>query len=136
MRSARVWRYSLVLLCLGVTPAYAQSAASAAPSNLWLAAGAGFAALRGDCQTCEEDYPYRRSTSVLVNGGYRVHARMDVGAEVFWMPVTTVAGDRIRTTHLDAVAQFRPWASKGFSSRAVRAWHSCATGSTCRPPRP
>ena len=30
------------------------------------------------------------------------------------MPVTTEGGDRIRTTHLDAVAQFRPWASKGF----------------------
>ena len=38
---------------------------------------------------------------------------MDVGGEVFWMPVDTADG-RIRTTHFDAVAQFRPWASQGF----------------------
>jgi hypothetical protein len=38
---------------------------------------------------------------------------MDVGAEVFWMPIDTDQG-RIRTTHIDAVAQFRPWASHGF----------------------
>jgi hypothetical protein len=38
---------------------------------------------------------------------------MDVGAEVFWMPVGTAHGS-IRTTHVDAVAQFRPWASHGF----------------------
>ena len=82
-------------------------------SNLWLVAGGAFATLRGDCQTCEEDYPYRHSGSVLANGGYRVNDRMDVGGEVFWMPVDTDDG-RIRTTHLDAVAQFRPWASQGF----------------------
>jgi hypothetical protein len=38
---------------------------------------------------------------------------MDVGAELFWVPVNSAAG-RIRTTHIDAVAQFRPWTSKGF----------------------
>ena len=82
-------------------------------SNLWLTAGSTFATLRGDCQTCEEDFPYRHAGSVLANAGYRVNDRMDVGAEVFWMPVDTAAG-RIRTTHFDAVAQFRPWASQGF----------------------
>ena len=30
------------------------------------------------------------------------------------MPVKTTIGDRIRTTHFDAVAQFRPWDSNGF----------------------
>jgi hypothetical protein len=38
---------------------------------------------------------------------------MDVGSEVFWMPVRSGQG-QIRTTHVDAVAQFRPWASQGF----------------------
>lgn len=50
---------------------------------------------------------------MLANVGYRVNDRMDVGAEIFWMPVDTREG-RIRTTHLDALAQFRPWASQGF----------------------
>jgi hypothetical protein len=45
--------------------------------------------------------------------GYRVTRRTDVGAEFFWMPIDTAQG-RIRTTHLDAVAQFRPWEGHGF----------------------
>ena len=114
--SAVIW---LVSLCAPVA-VLAQSATSAQPaaegnaaSNFWLTAGVSFATLRGDCQTCEEDYPYRHSTSVLANIGYRVNDRMDVGAEVFWMPAETADGT-VRTTHFDAVAQFRPWASQGF----------------------
>ena len=80
---------------------------------MWLVAGGAFATLRGDCQTCEEDYPYRHAGAVLVDLGYRVNPRMDVGAEVYWMPIDTAQGT-IRTTHIDAVAQFRPWASQGF----------------------
>ena len=38
---------------------------------------------------------------------------MDVGADVFWMQWHNESG-RIRATALDAVAQFRPWGSKGF----------------------
>ena len=76
-------------------------------------AGGAFATLRGDCQECEEDFPYRHSGAVLVDVGYRANPRMDVGAEVFWMPIDTSQGT-IRTTHIDAVAQFRPWASQGF----------------------
>ena len=83
------------------------------PSRLWLTAGAASATLRGDCQTCETEYPYRHDGSVLGNAGYRVNHRMDVGAEVFWVPMGTPQGT-IRTTHFDAVAQFRPWASQGF----------------------
>ena len=83
------------------------------PSRLWLTVGAASATLRGDCQTCETDYPYRHDGSVLGNAGYRVNQRMDVGAEVFWVPIGTAQGT-IRTTHFDAVAQFRPWASQGF----------------------
>lgn len=82
-------------------------------SKLWLVGGGTFSTLRGDCQECEGDYPYRHSGAVVANVGYRINGRMDVGAEVFWMPVDTSDG-RIRTTHVDAVAQFRPWASQGF----------------------
>ena len=82
-------------------------------SRLWIVAGSAFATLRGDCQTCEEGFPYRHAGSILGNVGYIVNDRMDVGAEVFWMPVDTAEG-HVKTTHLDAVAQFRPWASRGF----------------------
>ena len=82
-------------------------------SNVWFVAGGAFATMRGDCQTCEEDFPYRHSGAVLVDVGYRANPRMDVGAEVYWMPIETSEGT-IRTTHIDAVAQFRPWASQGF----------------------
>ena len=76
-------------------------------------AGGAFATMRGDCQTCEEDFPYRHAGAVLVDVGYRANPRMDVGVEVYWMPIDTAEGT-IRTTHIDAVAQFRPWASQGF----------------------
>jgi hypothetical protein len=107
-------------LWLGCVPAAAQTAAAPAsetsapaPSSFWLVAGGSFSTLRGDCQECEQDFPYRHAGGLLVNAGYRANSRMDVGAEVFWMPVDTASG-RIRTTHVDAVAQFRPWQSSGF----------------------
>jgi hypothetical protein len=118
-----VLRCSLLLVWLAPSTAIAQSAPPTRPSvasdgpaetsRLWLVAGAAFATLRGDCQTCEEDFPYRHAASVLADVGYRVNDRMDVGGEVFWMPVDTVQG-QIRTTHFDAIAQYRPWRSKGF----------------------
>ena len=116
-------RCALLLAWLGQSVVVAQSAPPAQPStspdeqregsNLWLTAGGAFATMRGDCQDCEEDRPYRHAGSVLANVGYRVNDRMDVGGEIFWMPVDTPEG-RLHTTHLDAVAQFRPWASQGF----------------------
>ncbi len=87
--------------------------AAAQSSNLWVTAGTAFATVRGDCQTCEEDFPYRHAPSLLANAGRRVNSQMDVGAEVLWMPVDSAVGE-IRTTHINAIAQFRPWASKGF----------------------
>ena len=50
---------------------------------------------------------------VLGNVGYRINPRMDIGMEVFWVPMETDSGT-IRTTHFDAVAQFRPWQNHGF----------------------
>ena len=89
------------------------SGQSTAISKLWLVAGGAFTTLRGDCQTCEQDFPYRHAPSVLGNIGYRVTDRMDGGADVVWVGTDTRDG-RIRTIHFDAVAQFRPWRSQGF----------------------
>ncbi len=110
---------AVILGCLAPSLAEAQPPPAGATtetsqaSNVWLVGGVAFATLRGDCQTCEDDYPYRHAASVIANAGYRVNDRMDVGGELFWMPVDTPDG-RIRTTHIDAVAQFRPWSSQGF----------------------
>jgi hypothetical protein len=114
MRGLSALPCAALMLTLVPAVAAAQSAATTTPlaSRLWLTGGAGFATLHGDCQTCEADYPYRHGSSVLVNAGYRVNTRMDVGSEVFWVPLDTNQGN-IRTTHLNAVAQFRPWASQG-----------------------
>ena len=122
-------RHGLVVLGLAMQlamvcarPVAAQPAPPAVPaaaaaenrtSALWITVGTAFAAMRGDCQTCEEDSPYRHAASFIANAGRRVNERMDVGAEVFWMPAESESGE-IRTTHVDAIAQFRPWASKGF----------------------
>ena len=46
--------------------------------------------------------------------GARVNRKMDVGAEVSWVPATSRDGVDIRTTFLLAAAQFRPWESQGF----------------------
>jgi len=100
------------------TPSAASAASdirqgSGAASDLWFTAGGTFSTLRGDCQTCETDTPYRHSGGLVGDLGYRVNNRMDVGGEVFWMPVDTADGN-VRATHFDAVAQFRPWSSQGF----------------------
>jgi hypothetical protein len=91
----------------------AQTTAVRTGSPLWIVAGSAFSTLRGDCQTCEGDFPYRHATSILGNVGYRLNERADVGAEVFWMPADSDQG-RVRTTHFDFMAQFRPWTSQGF----------------------
>jgi hypothetical protein len=118
--SMLTWVRGLCLFALAPAIAFAQAAPQAPPSQpvsgasrLWVVAGGAFATLRGDCQECEQDFPYRHAGAVLVDVGYRANPRMDVGAEVFWMPIETSQGT-IRTTHIDAVAQFRPWASQGF----------------------
>jgi len=49
----------------------------------------------------------------VANGGYRVNRRMDFGADLFWTEWNNDSG-RIQGTALNAVAQFRPWGSKGF----------------------
>jgi hypothetical protein len=100
------------------TPSVAQSLTMAPAeepplSRMWLVAGAAFAVQRGDCQTCEQDFDYRHAGGVLADFGYAVTRRMDVAAELFWTSTDTLSG-HIRTTQIDAVSQFRPWASHGF----------------------
>ena len=92
-------------------PAPAASEAGSTASNLWVTIGTAFSTQRGDCQTCEEDFPYRHAAGLLANAGYRVNPRMNVGAEFFWVPSETDFGT-LNSTHVDAVAQFRPWATK------------------------
>lgn len=122
IRGVRPVLFAAALVLAGTPAAWAQSggaspgassAASASTSKLWITAGGAFTTVRGDCQTCEEDFPYRHGPSVVANVGRRVNERMNVGAEVFGLAINTADG-RIRTVHVDAVAQFRPWASKGF----------------------
>jgi hypothetical protein len=97
-------------------PAQQVVPADTATSRVWVTAGVSFTAVRGDCQTCEDEgleFPFRRSASIFGTLGYRVNDRMDVGAEILWVPVDSEDGT-IRTTHYNAIAQFRPWASQGF----------------------
>jgi hypothetical protein len=90
-----------------------QSQAAPEPSRLWIVAGGASATLRGHCQDCGQDFPFRHGGSVVANGGYRVSSRLDVRADVFWVQWHNESG-HIRGTALNAVAQFRPWRSKGF----------------------
>ena len=110
----------VALACWLPSVAAAQTPAAPSPpaaeettSRLWIVAGAAFTTVRGDCQTCEQDFPYRHQWSLLGNVGIRANRKMDVGVEVFWVPID-VAGQNAYVTHLDAIAQFRPWASQGF----------------------
>ena len=106
----------VVLAWLVPAPALAQAAPpppTIAPSGLWIVAGGAAATLRGRCQDCGVEFPYRHAGAVFGNAGYRVNTRMSVGADLFWMQWRTESG-RIKTTVIEAVAQFRPWESKGF----------------------
>ena len=90
-----------------------QPAPPSSPSRLWIVAGGASGTLRGHCQDCAQDFPFRHAGAVVGNAGYRVSSRMDVGADLFWTQWHNESG-RIRATAIDAIAQFRPWGSKGF----------------------
>ena len=102
-----------VLVWLIAASAVAQEAQPEPPSRLWIVAGAASGTLRGHCQDCAQDFPFRHGPVLTGNAGYRVSPRTDVGVDVFWMQWRNESG-RIRATAIDAVAQFRPWTSKGF----------------------
>jgi hypothetical protein len=100
-----------LLACLLPAPLLAQDAPDT--SKLWIVAGAGSGSLRGHCQDCGADFPFRQGISVTGNIGRHINSRMSVGADVFWIKWENDSG-RLRATSLDAVAQFRPWESAGF----------------------
>ena len=102
-----------VLVWLIAASAAAQDAPPAQPSRLWIVAGGASGTLRGHCQACPQDFPFRHGGALVGNAGYRVSPRVDVGADVFWMQWRNESG-RIKATAINAVAQFRPWESKGF----------------------
>ena len=104
----------IVLAGLIPTPALAQNAQPPiAPSGLWIVAGGASATLRGHCQDCPQDFPFRNTGALIGNAGYRLTSRTSVGADLLWTQWRNESG-RIRATAIDAVAQFRPWETKGF----------------------
>ena len=100
-----------VLAFLIPSPLFAQDAAE--PSKLWIVAGAGSGSLRGHCQDCSAEFPYRQGISLTGNVGRHINSRMDVGGDIDWIKWENDSG-QIRAMSLDAVAQFRPWESAGF----------------------
>ena len=107
----RLWL--CVLLWLSPAPASAQNAQPQEESRLWVVVGAGAGTLRGHCQDCGADFPFRHGPAIVGNGGYRVSPRMDVGGDVFWMQWKNDSGT-IQAVAFNAIGQFRPWISKGF----------------------
>jgi hypothetical protein len=69
---------ALLLLWPAASAAQTTVDPSSPPSRAWVVVGAGSVTVRGDCQTCEEDYPYRSGGTILGNVGYRVNERADI----------------------------------------------------------
>ena len=107
----------IVLVGLGPRQAAAQPAPgedAAGPSRSWIVLGGATTTVLGDCRDCGDPGNYRHAGSVLAKAGFSLNTRTDLGAEVLWVPSTTVTGERIRTTFLMASVQFRPWRTRGF----------------------
>jgi hypothetical protein len=88
---------------------------------LWIVLGGTSTTLRGDCQedcVAHGTGDYLHTGSVLGIFGTRVNRKMDVGAEVSWVPATAADGADVRTTFILATAQFRPWETQGFFVQA------------------
>ena len=109
----KIFQVLVVLVSLIPVSALAQSAQPAPPSRLWIVAGGASGTLRGFCQDCLQDFPFRHGGALVGNAGYRVNSRVDVGADLYWIQWHNESG-HIRATAINAVAQFRPWESKGF----------------------
>jgi len=102
----------VVLVWLVPAAALAQSDPDST-SRLWIVAGGASGTLRGHCQDCEQEFPFRHGGAITGNGGYRVSPTLDVGADVFWIQWHNEGG-HIYATAINGVAQFRPWKTKGF----------------------
>ena len=81
-----VFLLAVAAMCGGaIASAQTAPAASASPSpeslkgpgsDFWFMGGGSFSTIRGSCQTCEDDFPYRHSGGVVANAGYRVTSRI------------------------------------------------------------
>lgn len=121
----------LILLVVSVGVASAQTAAPASSSSdgwkPWVVAGGSSTTLLGDCTDCPAD-TYVHDGGVLAIVGSPLTPRTDIGVELFWVPSSSAAGDKINSTYVMGTFQFRPWSSKGFFVRVssgmafVRNW--------------
>ena len=122
------------ILLLLLVPAGVASAQNVTPSSSssggwkpWIVAGGSSTTLLGDCTDCPAD-TYVHDGGVLAIVGTPLTPRTDVGVEVFWVPSSSAAGEKINSTYVMGTFQFRPWSSKGFFFRAssgmafVRNW--------------
>jgi len=109
----------LFLLLLSSGVAAAQTATSSSPSSgwqPWIVVGGSSTTLLGDCTDCPAD-TYVHDGGVLGIVGTPLTPRTDIGAQVFWVPTSSAAGDPINTTYVMGTFQFRPWGSSGFFVR-------------------
>jgi hypothetical protein len=127
MRCTKLMRRALVASLVFLVPAVSAAQQPAPEQQWWIIGGAGSTTFLGDCTNCEITN-YRHTASILAGGGYIVNPRVDLGGEVLWVPTTTsTTGEKIRTTFVTAVVQFRPW-REGFFVKAssgmgfVRNW--------------
>jgi hypothetical protein len=107
----------LLLLSSGV--AAAQTATSSSPSagwQPWIVVGGSSTTLLGDCTDCPAD-TYIHDGGVLAIVGTPLTPRTDIGAELFWVPSSSAAGEPINSTYVMGTFQFRPWGSSGFFVR-------------------
>jgi hypothetical protein len=109
----------LLLLLLSPGVAAAQTATSSSPSTgwqPWIVVGGSSTTLLGDCTDCPAD-TYIHDGGVLAIVGTPLTPRTDIGAELFWVPSSSAAGEPINSTYVMGTFQFRPWSSSGFFVR-------------------
>ena len=133
MRKRTVLTVLRVLLLLLVSASVAAAQGVTQPSSSsggwkpWIVAGGSSTTLLGDCTDCPAD-TYVHDGGVLAIVGTPLTPRTDIGVEVFWVPSSSAAGDKINSTYVMGTLQFRPWSAKGFFFRAssgmafVRNW--------------
>jgi len=109
----------LLLLSSGVAAAQTATSSSSSPSTgwqPWIVVGGSSTTLLGDCTDCPAD-TYVHDGGVLGIVGTPLTPRTDIGAQVFWVPSSSAAGEPINTTYVMGTFQFRPWGSSGFFLR-------------------
>ena len=109
-----------ILLLLVVSAGIASAQGATPPSSSssdgwqpWIVVGGSSTTLLGDCTDCPAD-TYVHDGGVLAIVGTPLTPRTDIGAQVFWVPTSSAAGDPINTTYVMGTFQFRPWGSSGF----------------------